>query len=184
MIASSTFAGSAPETAPPTSAPRSTEAPSRRNSRQFTRPARMWAIEAAAAATPEMPMFAPAPAAGDAAHEHDDGQPDVPEHEPDETAHEGDHEAPHRKEHRLDVDRPMLEARPHSSRSTLRPRWHSDARDTPAPADRRASTTRSASTSWTTTIRTPRSAASTRPTSRGTRASPSARPAWPWQRDA
>src|SRR5215208_3090522 len=34
------------------------------NSRQLIRPARMWTIAAAVAATPEMPMFAPAPAAG------------------------------------------------------------------------------------------------------------------------
>src|SRR5687767_12654920 len=34
------------------------------NSRQLVLPARMWTIEAASAATPEMPMFAPAPAAG------------------------------------------------------------------------------------------------------------------------
>ena len=78
------------------------------NSRQLTRPARMCATEAVAAATPEMPMFAPAPAAGDGRHEHDDRQPDVPEHEPDEAAREGDHEAPDRKERPLDVDRPIL----------------------------------------------------------------------------
>ena len=41
------------------------------------RPARTWTIAAAVAATPEIPMFAPAPAAGCEASEQRRGQADV-----------------------------------------------------------------------------------------------------------
>ena len=67
---------------PPTTAPAIDGGAIQPNSRQFTRPARMWAIEAAAAATPEIPMFAPAPAAGLEPRQQHGGQADVAEHEP------------------------------------------------------------------------------------------------------
>ena len=61
------------------------------------RPARMWATAAVSAATPEMPMFAPAPAAGLVAARTITRQPDVAEHEPDRAARDRDEEAPARR---------------------------------------------------------------------------------------
>ncbi len=61
------MSGIAPEISPPTTAPAIDGGAIQANRRQLMRPARMWAIAAAKAATPEMPMLAPAPAAGEAA---------------------------------------------------------------------------------------------------------------------
>ena len=48
------------------------------------RPARMWAMAAAKAATPEMPMFAPAPAAGEEATSRTAGRRMLPSTRPSE----------------------------------------------------------------------------------------------------
>ena len=90
------------------------------------RPARMWAIAAVSADTPEMPMFAPAPAAGFVATRHDQRQPDVPEHEPDSATRDRDEEAPRGDERELHVEdanarRSILEPMPQTP--ALRPRW-------------------------------------------------------------
>src|ERR687896_2591429 len=55
----------APDTRPPATAPAIDGGAIHANRRQLIRPARMWAAAAAKAATPEIPMFAPAPAAGE-----------------------------------------------------------------------------------------------------------------------
>src|SRR3954454_9252603 len=73
---------SSPEMRPPITAPAIDGTTSQANRRQSTRRARMWATDAVAAATAEIPMFAPAPAAGDDASARANGSRMLPSTSP------------------------------------------------------------------------------------------------------
>ena len=82
MTSSSAVSGIAPETRPPTTAPAIDGGAIQANRRQLMRPARMCATAAAKAATPEMPMLAPAPAAGEEATSRTAGRRMLPSTRP------------------------------------------------------------------------------------------------------
>ena len=94
MATSRASSESRPDSQPPSTAPAIDGGAIQANRRQLIRPARMCVSAAASAATPEMPMFAPAPAAGELATRSDGGKPEVAQHGAREAATQGPQKAP------------------------------------------------------------------------------------------
>src|SRR6266542_1274045 len=82
MASRSALSGTLPAKYPPARAPATEGGAIQPNRRQLIRPARIWLVEALAAAIPETAMFAPPPAAGEDAASTNSGSRRLPSTRP------------------------------------------------------------------------------------------------------